>query len=293
MASSGGGKRSAAFSYGVLRGLRDFQISIDGHDRRLLDEVDTIAAVSGGSFPAAYYGLHRDRLFTDFDKDFPKQDIEAYIWGIYTMPWKWEWWLNSRYGTSDEMAEVYDKLMFHGATYADLQRLGKPFIAINATDISYGTVFSFIQDYFDFICSDISSYPLARAVAASNGFPLLFTPITLENHADQCGGRAPEWIAHYANDTRNIRQHYLAQLAQLYLDPKKTKYLHLMDGGISDNLAMRHMINRVLVYADDEDIIRRVGFDHIRRILLVSADGQASRDSSWPQERSVSSIAQI
>src|SRR5215510_585165 len=42
MASSGGGKRSAAFSYGVLRGLRDFQITIDGHSRRLLDEVDTI-----------------------------------------------------------------------------------------------------------------------------------------------------------------------------------------------------------------------------------------------------------
>ena len=29
-----------------------------------------MASVSGGSFPAAYYGLYRDKIFTDFEKDF-------------------------------------------------------------------------------------------------------------------------------------------------------------------------------------------------------------------------------
>src|SRR5262245_25238027 len=116
LASSGGGKRSAAFSYGVLRGLRDFKIGVNGHDRRLLDELDTYAAVSGGSFPAAYYGLYRDRLFTDFERNFLKVDIGAYIWGIYLLPWKWEWMVHPTYGTNDEMGAIYDKLMFHGAT---------------------------------------------------------------------------------------------------------------------------------------------------------------------------------
>ncbi len=293
MASSGGGKRSAAFSYGVLRGLRDFQIVSNGQERRLLDELDSMAAVSGGSFPAAYYGLYHDKIFTDFEQDFLKQDVEAYIWGIYMFPWKWEWWLNPNYGTGDEMGAVYDKLMFHGATYADMQRMGKPFVSINATDINYGTVFAFIQDQFDYICSDLSSYPIARAVAASNGFPILFTPITLENHSAECGGRVPNWVKRYAGDKRNIRQHYLAQNAQLYLDPKKTKYVHLMDGGISDNLALRHMINNVLIYSDNDDFILKLGFDRIRRVVLISADGQGSRDTSWPQQRNVSSLGQI
>lgn len=293
MASSGGGKRSAAFSYGVLRGLRDFQIAIDGRKRRLLDELDTIAAVSGGSFPAAYYGLHRDKIFTDFERDFLKRDIESYIWGIYVLPWKWEWWVNPLYGTNDEMGHVYDKLMFHGATYADLIKLGKPLISINATDISYGTVFPFTQDQFDLICSDLSSYPIARAVAASNGFPVLFTPITLENHAAKCGGRAPAWIKEASQGKRLTRQRYLAEFAKLYLDPVQTQYAHLMDGGISDNLAMRQMINNVLIYADDVELIRRLGFDRVRRIVLISADGQASRDSAWPQQRTVTSLGQI
>src|SRR5215471_2955899 len=61
---SGGGKRSAAFGYGVLKGLRDFPVTVGGRQNRLLDEIDMMASVSGGTFPAAYYALHRDKIFS-------------------------------------------------------------------------------------------------------------------------------------------------------------------------------------------------------------------------------------
>src|SRR5512139_2845908 len=54
---SGGGTRAAAFSYGVLETLRDTVVAVRGQEKRLLDEVDWISGVSGGSFTAAYYGL--------------------------------------------------------------------------------------------------------------------------------------------------------------------------------------------------------------------------------------------
>ena len=50
MAFSGGGKRSAAFAHGVLRGLRQIPVVEGGRTRSLLDELDYVAAVSGGSF---------------------------------------------------------------------------------------------------------------------------------------------------------------------------------------------------------------------------------------------------
>src|SRR5215469_8470495 len=78
---SGGGKRSAAFGYGVLRGLRGYYVPINGQQRRLLDEIDMMSSVSGGSFPAAYYGLYRDKIFSNFESDFLSKDIEAYIYG--------------------------------------------------------------------------------------------------------------------------------------------------------------------------------------------------------------------
>ena len=54
---SGGGTRAAALAYGVLEELRDTTIFSNRKTIRLLDDVDNISAVSGGSFTAAYYGL--------------------------------------------------------------------------------------------------------------------------------------------------------------------------------------------------------------------------------------------
>jgi NTE family protein len=58
VALSGGGKRSAAFGHGVLRGMRDIPVRPEGKDSTPLDEVDLLAGVSGGTFPAAHFGLY-------------------------------------------------------------------------------------------------------------------------------------------------------------------------------------------------------------------------------------------
>ena len=50
---------------------------IDGKKRRLLDEVDGISSVSGGSFTAGYYGLFGDRIFEDFETKFLKKNIQG------------------------------------------------------------------------------------------------------------------------------------------------------------------------------------------------------------------------
>ena len=77
LAFSGGGTRASALSFGVMQELRD--TLIDGRDGqvRLLDEVDTISSVSGGSFTAAYYGVFRDQLFEDFEDDFLRRGVQG------------------------------------------------------------------------------------------------------------------------------------------------------------------------------------------------------------------------
>ena len=85
----------------------------------------------------------------------------------------------------------------------------------------------------------------------------------------------------------------MPELARLYLDPAKTSYVHLMDGGIADNLAMQFMIETAIAYGDDAERIRAAGLDRARRILLISADGESSRDSSWPQQRTIGGLGPI
>src|SRR5271166_6715232 len=140
------------------------QIVENGETGSLLDEVDYIAAVSGGSFPAMHYGLYRDESFKTFSSDFLKRDVNAFVYGIILLPRKWEWLINPLFGTNDAMAAVYDRLMFHGATYADLAKQGLPMISVEATDIAGGIAFPFNQRSFDLLCSNLSSLPVSRAV---------------------------------------------------------------------------------------------------------------------------------
>lgn len=294
LAFSGGGKRSAAFAHGALRGLRDIPVMENGKTRRLLDEVDYIASVSGGSFPAMHYGLYRDKSFETFPKDFLYRDIESYIYGIYLLPWNWEWLINPLYGTNDAMAAIYDKLMFHGATYADLLKQGLPVISINATDIANGVSFPFTQPTFDLLCSDLTKFPVARAVAASNGFPVLFSPITLNSYRPDCHGQRPPDAppANWATDTGLSRRAEAAQIANRYLDPDRTKYVHLMDGGIADNLALRALLNAFIGLDQDNEAVHRLALT-TRRVLIISVDGEAAADPTLGRQRIVTGLSQV
>ena len=74
---SGGGTRAAAFSYGVLEELRRTEIVVGGQRRGLIDEVDVITGVSGGSFTALAYALYGERLFAEKPRRFVER-IERY-----------------------------------------------------------------------------------------------------------------------------------------------------------------------------------------------------------------------
>jgi NTE family protein len=294
LAFSGGGKRSAALAHGVLRGLSQVPVTTEAGTRALLDEVDLIAGVSGGSFPAMHYGLNRAKSFETFGEEFLYVDIEAFIWGTFLLPWNWEWLFNPFFGTNDRMAQVYDRLMFRGATFADLQRRGPPLIGIAATDIAVGQPFGFTQAGFDLICSDIADFPIARAVAASNGFPVVFSPVTLTNYAAACGRRQPAWVAGFQSAPAISRERALARSAQHYADPDTARYLHLMDGGIADNLAMRTLLNGLILAGLQRDFgLFGADYRTTTRVLVISVDGQAAADPGWAQSRTLSGLSQI
>jgi NTE family protein len=157
-----------------------------------------------------------------------------------------------------------------------------------------GITFSFTQPYFDLLCSDLSTFPVARAVA-SNGFPVLFSPITLTSHTPDCRGVRPptappaDW-AHTPDELS--RQALLARTVNRYLDPERTQYVHLMDGGIADNLALRAAINDILVLDETNENFRRVAL-HARRVLVLLVDGQSVPDPKLSREQSVGGLGHI
>src|SRR6516225_4860713 len=293
VALSGGGKRSAAFAHGVLRGMRDIRVQPEGRESILLDAVNLLAGVSGGAFPAAHFGLYGEKSFAIFPDEFLYRDIEAFIWGTFLLPWNWDWLFNPLVGTNDRMTQIYDRLMFHGATFADLYRRGRPQVSINATDISFGSPFGFLPQTFDVICSDLQSVQVARAVAASNGFPVLFGPVTLRNYRGPGCPLPPPVAAQEWERARNdLRTRALIENLYRYSDSQRTPWIHLMDGGISDNLALRVLLNDMLLLDPTEDRFAAALLP-LRRIIIISVDGQSEPNPNWPRQRVISGLGQI
>src|SRR5271168_5036128 len=205
LAFSGGGTRAAAFSYGVLESLRRTELlGANGRRSRLLDEVDIITGVSGGSFTALAYGLYGEKLFDDYEQRFLKRDIQGELVAGVANPLNWPSLWSRAWGRSELAARLYDKVLFNGATFADLNRGTGPFIDVSSTDIANGSRVSFNQGLFDVLCSDLGAVPLSRAAAASSAVPVVLSPVTINNYGGTCNYTLPDWLTPFfqSNDTQ-------------------------------------------------------------------------------------------
>lgn len=296
LAFSGGGTRAAALAYGILLELRDTTVVIDGQPRRLLDEVDLISSVSGGSFTSAYYGLFGDRIFDDFEEVFLRRNVQGTLLHALFNPLRWF----SSTGRTEMAVDLYEKTVFHHKTFADMQRQGGPLILINASDLGYGVRFSFIEEYFNLLCSDINSYPVARAVTASSAVPVLFNPVVLQNY-DGCDESRLAWLK--SARKRVIDNAELTQVVEgleTYGHKDKRAYAHYVDGGITDNLGLRAIYEIVEVGGGPKAFLKGLGRRPPSRLVVISVnastDPEPEMDKSNKQpslEESIGAVSSV
>jgi len=284
LAISGGGTRAAALGYGVLEELRRTEVMVNGVKRRLLDEVDVISAVSGGTFPATYYALRGEKTFEEFEAKVLSRTFESDLaWRIVT-PTNWFRLPSGTFGKSDLFAELYDETVFDHATFGDLQKAKGPFVIINGTDITTGARFSYTQDQFDAICGDLSKVTLARAVATSTALPPLLTPITLENRGGTCGRKAPAWQAAaeaaISQSETPGRALLRARALQSYADPARP-FIHIFDGGISENLGLAEVIRAMEILKVDADETLLAAFRRARKIVVIAVNALRFPEVGW------------
>jgi len=294
LAFSGGGTRAAALSYGVLEELRDTHYQLNGQDVRLLDEVDKISSVSGGSFTSAYYGLFGDQIFDDFKEVFLYKDVQgdltSKIFGLFEL-------LGRMFSTTSrtEIAiDYYDKYIFRGKTFADLQNSEGPLILINASDLNSRSQFIFVQGQFDFLCSDLSKFKVARAVAASSAVPVLFPPILLERHED-CHYQKPQWLSKAekrAEQEDNQRLKESVSALNYYLEIDNPPYVTLLDGGITDNLGLRTILKAVGFSGGVQKIYdtRYKSHKPPKHMVAIVVDASATSETSIGKSKTLPSI---
>jgi NTE family protein len=288
LAFSGGGTRAAAFSYGVLEVLRRTEVvGPKGNRVRLLDAVDMITGVSGGSFTALAYGLYGDKLFADYEQRFLKRNVQGELISRAMNPGNWGKLSSTGWGRSELAAQLYDEILFNGATFGDLDRGDGPFIVASATDISTGGRVPFNQNLWNVLCSDLDAVPLSRAAAASSAVPVVLSPITINNYGGTCNYELPAWVKMFTQAenpprpaARAIRE---LKDAEPYADSVHRPYLHLVDGGVSDNLGMRGVLDALEFLQALHDKGLPTPLDHVRRIIVFVVNSLSSPPTNWDE----------
>jgi len=286
---SGGGMRAAALSYGVLEELRKTEIVLDGRKRRLLDEVDGISSVSGGSFTAGYYGLFGDRIFQDFESKFLKKNIQrSLVLRALLNISNWVRLFSPAFARSDLAAEYYDKHIFEGGTFGDMAVRKSPFIIITAAEMTHGTRVEFTQRAFDLICSDLFPFSVGRAAAASSAVPMALTPITLRNYAGTCGFKIPEGFEKGLEGRETLeRQFHLFNDITPFLDSEKKPFIHLVDGGVGDNLGLKAILDRVLVRGSVWGAMKGTPMEKVRKVVFIVVNAETKPDPKWDKTERV------
>jgi NTE family protein len=297
LAFSGGGTRAAAFSYGVLEELRRTHVvTRSGNKVRLLDEVDIITGVSGGSFTALAFGLYGDKLFDDYERRFLKRNVQGDLLSRFLSPSNWSALWSNGWGRSEMAAQMYDEILFDGATFGDLNRGDGPLIMATATDISTGSRFTFVQSEFDLICSNLDAVPLSRAAASSSAVPLVLSPVTFNNYGGTCNYQWPSWAKSLLDPSRQARPagRSLQRLKELeYMqDGENRPFIHLVDGGISDNLGMRGMLEAMEELEAARGLRKKTRLDGVRRMIVFVVNSLSVPRTNWDQsERPPSDVA--
>ena len=279
--ASGGGTRATALTMAVLATMGRIDL---GNGRSLADKIDIVSSVSGGSVAAAYFALYGTGGLGNLETQFVRQNgMAAMITrGIASLP------ALAAPGLEriDLLVDYLDRTLFANTTFqALIDRKTRPYLILNAADMVEGTPFPFTQYTLDLLCSDLSRIKLSTAVAASAAFPTALSPITLKNYRAAGNPPCPRagetgWVDTALGGTwrDNPARVARARTAHAYMTGDKA-YVHLLDGGISDNLGVAEPYR--LLTGDDVSPLfkRRIAAGEIKKVVFVMINARNAAKS--------------
>jgi len=279
---SGGGTRAAAFSYGVLQGFEQTRVPTRTGPVSLLDRLDFLSGVSGGSILAAYYGLRGREGYSDFKQRFLLANGEE---GLQTDLSLGNIARGLQGGVNDttQFPVWLDQHLYNHATFRDLLSRARPRVWINASDIYNRTAFIFAPVTFSALCSDLTSYPVSLAVAASAAVPVVFAPIVIQNYPGACPIGLPDWVQRVHNNPN------AQPLIKSYADALERyrsgqiKYVKLLDGGLIDNYGLAGFTIARLASSTPDGPLAPQEAVKLRRFLFLVVDSGRDPSGKWAQ----------
>jgi len=276
-AISGGGTRAAAVGWKALETLRSVPYRfIDRNGKvvesNLAQEIDLIAGISGGSFTATAWCLGATEMGR-FRKRFVERNIRNALARNFATLNGERALFSSRYSRINWAAELYDREVFDGKTFAALP--ARPILRLHATNLALGQRFTFTPQTFAALGSDLNIYPLGYACAASSAFPVLLDPMTLRNYEPPLNLQSD---LNYLSDKQNAREDVNKDLqikVREYYNDKRNRYIHLADGGLVDNQGLQSILDE---FENNGLVTKRINHHAapLRRLIIININAGVS-----------------
>ncbi|MEM6729261.1 MAG: patatin-like phospholipase family protein, partial [Pseudomonadota bacterium] len=250
----------------------------------LLPDVRLVTGVSGGSVTAAYFGLKGPDGIDVYRDTYLVKNGEKYmataVWNPAVLVRGLSGGVNSR----RTFARFLDETILGKATFSDLWKKGHATTWINASDVANNTPFLFSQETFDALCSDLGALPVSEAVAASAAFPLVFSPITLTAHSQDCAYEEPDWLtsARFNPESTSALRAY-GKTLESYRDPDRIKFVKLLDGAITDNFGTTGLSVARAKAATPFGPMTEAQAIKLKRMLFLVANAGVGQDYAWNQ----------
>ena len=253
---SGGGSRSAVWSAAVYKELFKQVKLPDG--RSILDEIDYISSVSGGSVSSAYYCLNKPEVDTiniaEYEEFFDtylknmRRNIER---DILLKPWLWYRIFLQPVDLAFFLKWDFDKYYFYNKTFDDLYQRQKdgisPTLIVNGTVMDTGARFLFSTVERDAFKFDLEEEIVSRfedtGLYKSN--ILFYEELVEVLFCDDIGleiGDMEISRAVVASAAVPVLFGPIILKDEIRSTPQKNIYTHVGDGGVGDTLGLDSVV---------------------------------------------------
>jgi NTE family protein len=238
--------------------------------------------VSGGSVLTAYYGLKKRAALDDFRERFLIRNAEE---GLSTSinPVNLVRALGGGVNDSSLLSSWLSKNLYYGATFADFRKTPGPRVWINSSDIYNRTAFVFGEAAFIALCSDLATYPVADAVAASAAVPVVFTPVVIKTYPKQCTDRTPAWVERARQNPNAPPMLRAFADALTSYHNGSTKYVKLLDGGLVDNFGLSGFTIARLSASTPYEPLSPEQAVRLRKSITIIVDAGRAPSGDWVQ----------
>jgi predicted acylesterase/phospholipase RssA len=294
---SGGGTRAGTMGWRALECLKQIPYTYTTDSSmiksNLADQIDYISGISGGSFAATGWCIYKDSMSL-FRNRFVNRNIQmSLVDDLLFPPWRGlKVLLSPYYSRINVAAEHYDRHVFMKKQFKDLP--AHPVLWVNATNLSIANRFVFTPEQLGMMDSDLGSYPVGYACAASSAFPILLNPLTLRNYGKEVPDSILEQDDTYAmaklNSIKNPEKYYYCKTVEFFND-KRNKWIHLSDGGLVDNQGLQAVLDQ---FQNNGVINQGLNSDKpLKRLVIVNVNAGMSPPDDGSRKRRAPGIAEV